>query len=118
MTDDGTTVANPNRTRVDVIATPATVREEYQVVNSPDTIDAMVADGKLHWVIADRLKEPLFVSDIPGPAKRFMSWVNESNPGRDLGPALLVARTVTETPWRTTSAEEQATYDDGRRPNG
>ena len=111
-------VANPDRTVVDVIPRPLVVEEQYAVINNPDAVDALIAENPHLQHMAERIKDPLFGSLIPGPALRFMRWTNETNPGRDLGPAILVHRTVTSTAWRTIGEEEQSTFDDGRRPNG
>lgn len=113
-----TSVANPDRTTVDLVSKPLVVEEHYAVINNPDAVDALIAENPHLQHMAERINEPLFGSLIPGPALRFMRWTNEMNPNRDLGPSILVHRTVTYTPWRTINEEEQATIDDGRRPNG
>lgn len=111
-------VANPDRVTVDLVVKPLVVEEQYAVVNNPETVDTMVAAGRISPYMEERVKDLLFSSSIPGPALRFMRWTNEQNPGRDLGPAVLVHRTITSTAWRTIEAAEQETIDDGRRPNG
>lgn len=111
------TVANPDRTQVDAVQLPTT-RTEYIVSNDPDRVVAFAQEKGRPDPWTELMLEPLFHNDIPGPAKRFQKWTNETAPERLLGPVVLRAREVTESPWRTIDGSEWDAIDDGRRPNG
>lgn len=113
------TVANPDRTQIQAVELPETTTE-YVVVNDPDAVDAYrrVDGTQIPDVLRERLKEPLFYSELPGPAKRFQKWTNETSPRDTFGPAVLRTREVTRAPWRTITGTEWDGIDDGRKANG
>lgn len=112
--------ANPERVQMQTTPPVHYITTEYVVVNDPAVIDAFIRnDGSpIPEALKELLKEPLFVNELPGPAKRFQLWTNELEPTRELGPVILCTRTVSRTPYRTITGAEWDAIDEGRRANG
>ena len=101
------------------------VIEEWGVFNDPDFLEPRFASGEIHPLLREKLlEEPLWTSELPGPAKRFQQYFNNErlSDGRYVheGLAVLRMRTTTRTKWRTVTerSPEWDDIDDGRRANG
>lgn len=122
-----TLVANPARTRLDeapvqVVVRPLEVTVLYGVFNNEKRMDELVQAGAMHPLIVDKMKEPLFLSEVDGEAKREERRINryrfENPEDALLGPVELRKQTVTRTQWEDITGQEYADIDDGTRPNG
>lgn len=119
-----TPVANPARTRLeeDIVLTPLDVVILYGVFNDEKRMDELVEAGEMHPLIVDKMKEPLFLTEVAGEAKREERRINRyrfENPVDSmLGPAQLREQTVTRTPWVQITGQDYEDIDDGTRPNG
>lgn len=97
--------------------------EEWSVWNDPDFFESKFADGSIHPALRDKiLGEPLFTSAVPGSAKRFQKWTNETRRERgdiaSQGEAILRMRTISQSARRRVQGDEWDEIDDGRRANG
>lgn len=97
--------------------------EEWSVWNDPDFFNPRFADGTIHPALKDKiLGEPLYVSEIPGSAKRYMLWANElrREHGKTAveGEVILRMREVTHGARRRVEGLELDMIDEGRRANG
>lgn len=119
-----TTVANPERTRLhdSFQLIPLDVVTLYGVFNDENRIDELVQSGVMHAGIAEKMKEPLFLSEVAGEAKREQNRLNHyrfQNPTDSLlGPTELREQTVTRTPWDAVTGADWDEIDDGTRANG
>lgn len=120
-------VANPARTRLEsapvpLEVTPLDVVIQYGVFNDQVRMTELVDAGTMHALMADRMMEPLFRTEVAGEAKREQRRLNryrmEDPVNSMLGPALLREQTVTRTPWTTITGQDYEDIDDGTRPNG
>lgn len=117
-------VANPRRTRLteDIVLRPVNQVILYGVFNNEKRIDELVEASEMHPLIADKMKEALFLSEVAGEAKREERRLNRyrfENPVDSmLGPAELREQTVARTEWATITGQDYEDIDDGTRPNG
>lgn len=105
-----------------VLAAPA-VQEEWGIFNDPEYLEPRFASGEIHPLLREEiLEKPLWVSPIPGPAKRFQKYHNEQRieSGNNFREGLLILRmrTIVQNPWRDVKGNEWEEIDDGRRANG
>lgn len=97
--------------------------EEWSVWNDPDFFEPRFTSGEVHPALKDKiLGEPLYVSEIPGSAKRYLLWTNELRRENGKiaveGAAILRMREITHGARRKVEGLELDMIDEGRRPNG
>lgn len=97
--------------------------EEWSVWNDPDFFNPRFASGEVHPALKDKiLGEPLYVSEIPGSAKRYMLWANElrREHGKTAveGEVILRTRVLQRSARRKVEGPELDGIDEGRRANG
>lgn len=101
----------------------AETAEEWSVWNDPDFFNPRFASGEVHPALKDKiLGEPLYVSAIPGSAKRYLLWTNELRRENGKvaveGEAILRMRLVTRGARNRVQGAELDAIDEGRRANG
>lgn len=97
--------------------------EEWSVWNDPDFFNPRFASGEVHPALKDKiLGEPLYVSEIPGSAKRYMLWANELRREHGKvaveGETILRFRTLIRGARTRVQGPELDAIDEGRRANG
>lgn len=97
--------------------------EEWSVWNDPEFLQPRFENGEIHPALRDKiLGEPLFTSSVPGSAKRFQKWTNETRQSTGqlatAGEAILRMRTISQSARRKVEGEEWEMIEDGRRANG
>jgi hypothetical protein len=97
--------------------------EEWSVWNDPEFFNPRFASGEVHPALKDKiLGEPLFTSEVPGAAKRFLLWTNEQRRLEGKlpreGAAILRMRPITHGARRKVEGLELEEIDEGRRANG
>lgn len=101
----------------------STTVEEWSVWNDPDFFNPRFVSGEVHPALKDKiLGEPLYVSEIPGSAKRFLLWTNEQRATNGKlskeGAAILRMRPITSGARRKVDGAELDEIDEGRKANG
>lgn len=102
---------------------PPLVQELWGIFNDPQFFEPRFADGTIHPMLREKLlEEPLWTSDMPGPAKRFVEWQNRDRTEQGRiereGPVILRVQEVIRKPWRTVTGQEYNDINDGRAPSG
>lgn len=95
----------------------------YGIFNDPQFFEHRFASGEIHPALREKiLEEPLWTTDVAGPAKRFMIYQNEQRAERGQlhkdGLTILKEQQVIRHPWREIKGQELDDIDEGRRANG
>lgn len=101
----------------------AETTEEWSVWNDPEFFNPRFASGEVHPALKDKiLGEPLYVSEIPGSAKRYLLWTNELRRENGKvaveGEAILRRRELSKSVRTRVQGQELDAIDEGRRANG
>lgn len=98
------------------------IREEWGVFNDPAFYEPRFANGELHPQLRELIEAPLWVTEVPAPAKRYAELQNQKRTEEGKVPVeglvKLRMRKIVEAPWRTVEGAEYDQIDDGKRAYG